>query len=236
MRDMWTDRLSEYTDGDLTAEETAALEKHLSDCLACRNVLAGLREVARATAGLEDREPEIDLWPGILDRIGEAHGSQVATDAGVSRLARPARPRRFSFSVPQLLAASIAMMAISGGGAWFVTRTAATAPGDSPAQVAAGSETLDADAAVLVSSVEQEYRQAITELERDFETRRDRLDPETVRVVEENLQVIDEAIAEARAALARDPANGYLFRHLDQTLTRKVDLLRRAAGALHRST
>ena len=62
------------------------------------------------------------------------------------------------------------------------------------------------------------------------------LDPETVRVVEENLQVIDDAIAEARAALARDPANGYLFRHLDQTLTRKVDLLRRAASATLRST
>lgn len=235
MHDPWTDRLSEYMDGDLTGEETAALETHLDECLACRDVLAGLREVARATAGLRDREPETDLWPDIRERIG---GTTVRVEAGadVVPLVSTRRPRRLSFSVPQLLAASIAMMAVSGGAVWLATRTAATAPEQSMAQVTNVSGSFSADAAILVSSVEQEYRQAITELERDFEARRDRLDPETVRVVEENLQVIDDAIAEARAALARDPANGYLFRHLDQTLTRKVDLLRRAASATVRST
>jgi hypothetical protein len=55
-------------------------------------------------------------------------------------------------------------------------------------------------------------------------------------VVEENLRVIDDAIDEARAALARDPANGFLYRHLDRTMTKKLDLLRRAAGAALVST
>jgi hypothetical protein len=119
----------------------------------------------------------------------------------------------------------------------------ALGPGpEAPASIAASDRatqpqaTLGPAAAVLISSVEQEYGQAIEELERTFDAGRSQLDPRTVRVVEENLRAIDEAIAEARAALARDPANGYLYRHLDQTMTKKVDLLRRATGATLAST
>jgi hypothetical protein len=48
-----------------------------------------------------------------------------------------------------------------------------------------------------------------------------------VRVVRQNLAVIDRAIAEARTALERDPANTYLNLHLADTMRRKVELLRR---------
>ena len=36
MNDHWTDRLSEYLDGDLTAGERTALEAHLAPCGVCR--------------------------------------------------------------------------------------------------------------------------------------------------------------------------------------------------------
>jgi hypothetical protein len=48
-----------------------------------------------------------------------------------------------------------------------------------------------------------------------------------VRVVRQNLAVIDRAIAEARAALQNDPANTYPNLHLADTMRRKVELLRR---------
>jgi len=41
--------------------------------------------------------------------------------------------------------------------------------------------------------------------------------------------VIDQAIGQARAALARDPNNTYLNGHLQRSLDRKLDLLRQAA-------
>ena len=41
--------------------------------------------------------------------------------------------------------------------------------------------------------------------------------------------MIDQAIAQARAALVKDPNNSYLNGHLRSTLDRKLDLLRRAA-------
>jgi anti-sigma factor RsiW len=239
MHDAWTDRLSEYIDGDLAAAQTAEIEAHLGECLACRNVLVGLRELARTTALLEDREPGRDLWPGILAEMrGAALPEPAAETAAIRSPGGRRTRRRFSFSVPQLLAASIAMMAVSATAMWL-----ALGPGpEAPASIAADDRatqpqaTLGPAAAVLISSVEQEYGQAIEELERTFDAGRSRLDPRTVRVVEENLRAIDEAIAEARAALARDPANGYLYRHLDQTMTKKVDLLRRATGATLAST
>ena len=50
-----------------------------------------------------------------------------------------------------------------------------------------------------------------------------------MQVIERNLDAIDAAIAEARAALDRDPANTYLNSHLADARRRKLDLLRRAA-------
>ena len=54
------------------------------------------------------------------------------------------------------------------------------------------------------------------------------MSPATVRTVERALTVIDSAIAEARAALAADPANAALIDILSAHYERKVDLLQRA--------
>jgi Putative zinc-finger len=59
--------------------------------------------------------------------------------------------------------------------------------------------------------------------------RRKDLDTSTVRVVEENLELIDVALKQARAALERDPASGFLTEQLDNVLNKKVELLRTAA-------
>ena len=56
-----------------------------------------------------------------------------------------------------------------------------------------------------------------------------RLDTATVRVLALNLARIDSAIADAERALAADPSNAYVSRHLAATTKRKIDLLRRVA-------
>ena len=66
--------------------------------------------------------------------------------------------------------------------------------------------------------------------------RRGRIDPSTAAVLERNLRVIDQAIAESRAALAQDPNSGFLTEQLTRTLRRKLDLLRTAAELPARST
>ena len=74
------------------------------------------------------------------------------------------------------------------------------------------------------------YDAAIRELQALLALRRGDLDTATVRVLEESLRLIDAAIAQARAALARDPNDLYLNGHLQRALDRKLDLLRHAAS------
>ncbi len=55
------------------------------------------------------------------------------------------------------------------------------------------------------------------------------LDSSTVTIVRRNLDIIDRAIMESRAALDTDPNSGFLLDQLDRAYERKVDLLRRLA-------
>jgi hypothetical protein len=60
-------------------------------------------------------------------------------------------------------------------------------------------------------------------------SRRAQLDSGTVAIIERNLGIIDAAIAQSKAALARDPASQLLGEQLTHALDKKVELLRTAA-------
>jgi hypothetical protein len=221
MNDQWTNRLSEYLDGELDNEQRVALEAHLSACGDCRATLEDLRRVVGRAKALEDRAPRTDLWRGIAEQIGSRGGKVIP----LAR--RPAR--RFSFSVPQLLAASIALVLVSGSAAWVALRpgpagnpTFATTRGGPGTPITPVSWTSRTDLAVA------ELQEALTRNE-------SRLDTATVRVVRQNLAVIDQAIAEARTALESDPGSTYLNLHLANTMRRKVELLRRVNALVSES-
>ncbi|HSL68979.1 MAG TPA: zf-HC2 domain-containing protein [Longimicrobiales bacterium] len=222
--DAYTDRLSEYLDGELKPAERAELERHLEGCRECRDVLANLRAVVVRAESLPDRGPERDLWAGIAARI--APRSAEPADPKVIELAgmrAPARRRRLSFTVPQLAAASVALMLVSGSAVWFaLTSTRAAAPIGALPQPRGVTSVSNAGTA--------QYADAVRSLELALQQRRDQLDPVTVAVLEENLRTIDAAITEARGALTRDPANLYLNQHLENTMKKKIELLRRATA------
>jgi hypothetical protein len=73
------------------------------------------------------------------------------------------------------------------------------------------------------------YNREITQLKSVLEQRRLDLDPATVAIVENSLRTIDTAIAEARAALVRDPASTFLTDQLNKALEKKLGLLRTVA-------
>ena len=60
-------------------------------------------------------------------------------------------------------------------------------------------------------------------------TRRDQLDSGTVAVLERSMTLIDQAIAESRAALAKDPASQFLAAQLARSYATKLTLLRSTA-------
>lgn len=218
MHDRWTERLSEYLDGDLGVADTAALEAHLASCGDCRATLEQLRRVVARARALDDRAPAADLWPEVAARIGL---SPLAERVG-ARAAGHAR-WRLTFTVPQLLAASVALVLLSGSAAWVVLRR----PGGAPATVATGPMPIMSNVGTYESS--PRYAAAVADLERLLAQRRGQLDSTTVRVIEKNLGIIDRAIRDAQSALAADPANAYLNQHLAQAMRRKLELLRQAA-------
>lgn len=76
---------------------------------------------------------------------------------------------------------------------------------------------------------ERTYEREIVSLRRIVDERLGDLDSATVVVIERNLAIIDKAIADSRAALARDPKSGFLSTQLDRALEMKLTTLRRVA-------
>ena len=224
MNTHWTDRLSEYQDGELSGVERAACDAHLAACDDCRTDLRELQLVTAAARADVDRDPTTDLWPGILARI-EKDGRA---------LARSSRQRRISFTLPQLALAAALLIAVSAGVSYVAvgrTRNIAPVPQEIPIQAMA--ETLTPQTASDIAPADfadAQFDQAVADLEQILLDQREHLDPRTVVVIERNLTVIDEAIRQARAALDADPANTYLNSHLADARRRKLDLLRRATN------
>jgi hypothetical protein len=218
MRHPEPELLSQFLDGDLSAEEHQRLATHLNACVACSALLEDLRRVLARAQSLEDRPPRHDLWPGVAAAIGAAP---------------PAR-RRLQVSVPMLLAASVALMVLSGGGVamWMTARAAHMAMDSVPP--AAAAPVPESPAVAHASRSARGYEQAIRSLEAQLEATELQLDTATARIVRQKLDVIDRALDEAQRALDADPSNSYLNGHLTATRLRKLDLLRRAT-ALGRS-
>jgi anti-sigma factor RsiW len=216
MTDQWMDRLSEYLDGDLGPDEQRQLELHLESCASCRTVLQELRAVVARAEGLPDREPGADLWPAV--------SAAMAERKVVSLEARKQRSRRFSFSLPQLVAAAAALAIVTAGGMWLAIR----GPNSRLAE-STGNVTGPASVTRVRFDPKGRADSAITQLQRILTEESGRLDSSTVRILAENLALIDRAIDQARTALESDPGNPYLNEHLARTMRKKIEVLRRAA-------
>ncbi len=226
MSDKWTERLSEFLDGDLGSDDRTALERHLETCRECRDILADLETVKIRAGALQDTPPSAPLWRGIAERIGERVETE-ASDSGVPQRAG----RRLAVSVPQLAAASIALMLLSGGTVQ-IFHASRTTEMQGPTVVEQASEPM----VVPAGFDAMEYDRAITELEQVLRARRDQLAPSTVRILERNLVVIDQAIEDAWEALSQDPSNEYVNSHLARTMKQKIRLLRRATNMVSASS
>lgn len=219
--DQWTDKLSDYIDGELAPGERADLEAHLVSCRECAGTVDELRKVVARAGSLTPRPPAADLWPGIETQIERST---------VIPFQPRAVSRRFSFTVPQLVAAGLALMVMSGGGVWVLQHGGRAT--DTPS-VAAASPGADAGP-VAAALGDPRYDEAIADLEQALRAGRADLDPGTVKILEMNLDAIDTAIDQSRRALAADPANVYLHNHLADSRQRKLALLRRATAMVNK--
>ena len=147
-------------------------------------------------------------------------GSGAAPGAASSRDQAAANPQT-SAATPATGNAQALGLTPSGGQPIATVASLGTSSGPRGGDFSAGS-----NASVGFDS---SYDEAVAELQRTLEQHRTELDSSTVRIVEQNLAVIDRAILQARRALAADPSSPYLHQHLALQLKLKLDLLRRTA-------
>jgi Putative zinc-finger len=213
--DLMCERLAAYLEGDLTPADQATAERHLAECAACVEVLAELRAIAAEAATLPLLAPSRDLWSEIEARIS----TPVVSVGSASTAVRRAPHRQLNFAM-----AAAALIALSAGTTYLVvTHRAGPAPLVTVAPVPPQNATFVSHRKEI--SAARVYDQEITLLDSLVRTRRSSLDPKTVAIIEQNLRIINKAIIESRAALAKDPRSPLLSNQLDNVLGSKVELL-----------
>jgi hypothetical protein len=169
----------------------------------------------------------------ILVTAGITHVlTRVSYDPALTVASAPSRPTVASTDTPAVSSVSLPK---ADDGVISSTETNRPSEATNERQVAAraatSARTTPATNAsnLIKKDAEPVYDQEIVKLRQIVRQRRSELDPNTVAVLEQSIAVIDSAIAQSRAALAKDPASGFLATQLNHSLEKKVELLRTAA-------
>lgn len=196
-------RLDAWADEGLAPAEQAAVDAHLAGCDRCRAEAHALRALlAEARALPRAVLPARDLWGGIAPRLTAPEPHRVPPSE------TPLRQRLLA-SRPLLLAAAIGgiLLGVMMASLW-------QRQGELRAFTAERAR----------------YVEASTALARALAADPTTLNPETRAVVERTLSILDQAIAEAEAALEKDPRNTELEQMLLARYEQRLGLLRRAAA------
>ena len=215
-----TQRLNDYCDGDLVGSDRVEIERHLESCAECRAELAALRSLVGEAAGLrQGMEPERDLWPAIENRLRPRSGTVL-------------RGRWQVMSRVGLAAAAALFAAVS---LWVVKAPdsqSAVGPPSAAIQRAPQAVSVSLALASERARVESGFMHVREDLLRTLAMRRDEFDPETRELVDQNLEIIDQAMGEIFRALEQDPNNPDLEHRLAATYQREVEFLRQINSAL----
>jgi len=222
-------RLDDYVDGVLAPAWAAEVERHLESCPACAAEVQALRALLTRAAGLPpSMEPPRDLWRDIAARLGSpaaavrgalATGDPDAT-ATPARAVAARRGVHPAWAWSGWVAAAACLALVLAGRDGDTGRAVPVAGGYAQAQrgtVLAGLR--DWEAGSLQAS--DEYLAALDAAGQSV--------PAAASAeIARNLQALDLAIAETRAALLADPDNTALARLLGTFYDERIALLRRA--------
>ncbi len=206
--------LDDYVTGELPEDARAPVAEHVAACQICAEEVKGLQRVlARAAELPKSIDPPADAWNNIK--------AAIEKDEAALQPIPHRKGRLWSHPVLLAVAASIVVAILSsvGTAAYLRSRTTSTAT------AAVDSGTPANFAAFTVE--ENNYLRTVGILQDILDRQESALAPETVAQLKTSLRTIDEAILEARNALARDPANKVLIDMLTSNYRQKVDLLRR---------
>jgi anti-sigma factor RsiW len=220
----YREAIAEFVDGSLDPARQRALERHVEGCEACRALVADLKTIQAAAFTLDRVELPPHLWPAIQARVAEEP--------------RPASGRLLGFprsrgALAVWIAAAAALLVATTVGIYPLLR-----PGGSAEQAAAGTDAQSPSDMVAsvqseLAAAEAHYDKAIQGLEQIAKSESGALDPQVAAVLQKNLQVIDQAIGESRAALDAQPASADAQESLFDAMRSKVALLQQTVELIN---
>jgi anti-sigma factor RsiW len=220
----YRDAIAEFVDGALDAAGQRALERHVEGCAACRALVADLKSIQAAAFTLQRHEPPAAVWQAIR--------AQVAMDARGAETGRVLQwPRtRTAWSVWAAAAAALLMAATAG---IYPLVSERRYRDDASASTAASVDTSMATIQAEFRAAEEHYNRAIQGLEQIARTQTGELDPQVAAVLQKNLQVIDQAIGESRAALQIQPSSADAQDSLFDAMRTKVAVLQQTVELIN---
>lgn len=211
--------LDDYVSGDLAEDARAPVAEHVAACEVCRAEVESLQRVIDRAATLpRSIDPPKAAWSNIRSAI-------LDDERAAQRSDREAAVRFWRTPVMLAAAGALLVAVLSSAGTALYLRSRVSDSQPTRAETA-GSETPATLAAFTIE--ENNYLRTASTLQDILDQQDSRLAPETVAQLKASLRTIDEAILEARNALARDPANKVLVEMLSANYRQKVDLLRRS--------
>lgn len=210
--------VDDYVTGELTEDARAPVAEHIASCEICRAEVESLRDIlARASELPKAIEPPEAAWGDI----------RRAIERDTEALDRTRSRSRDTWRRLQIAAAVLLVAVLSSSGTFlYMTRDGAERASTQSASVRSASSETPANLAAFTIE-ENNYMRTASTLRELLDSQQGALAPETVAQLNASLRTIDEAILEARNALARDPANKMLVEMLSSTYQQKLDLLRR---------
>ena len=213
--------LDDYVTGDLSEDALAPVAEHVSICAICSAEVESLRRILERAMELpKSIDPPAEAWSNIRSAIlrDEKVAESRAGGIGGAFLRVPWVMAAAAALVVAALSSTITALYLNSR---VASRTASTAIGSS-------TEPATPESLAAFTIEENNYLRQASMLQDLLDQQESSLAPETVAQLKTSLRTIDEAIAEARNALARDPSNKLLVEMLSANYKQKVDLLRRS--------
>ena len=223
-RDLWVG-IAERIDARVLPFETPGAVAHAAPRRAWRHPAMAAAALVLFTAGVTHMWTRRSFERPVV--------VAVATPATVARPATSEPQQDTGFSPDRVAASSRAPTSAESGSGARAARGRGAPSGEAARPTAGSRATFVSNPGRVAGAPsvvgEPVYDREIVKLRAIVRERRSQLDPATVAVLEQSIAVIDSAIAQSRAALAREPASGFLVTRLNHSLEKKVELLRTAA-------
>ncbi len=195
----------DYQNFELGKIDEGNFRKHLKNCSECRTLVQQDEQLLALAGELKQPVRAPLLWAKIENSLRNEKQRQVKRTTKI--------PKQF----PTLLRIAAMLVVIVGlsTGIYFMFKS------DAPS-----GNVLTVEALQKIETIEQDYIDAISELDRLAQPKFSQLDFELMLLYQDRLETIDSQIERCKEALENNPANAHIRRYLLAALQDKKEMLK----------